>query len=82
MSFATPPLGSVRMSSKRVVILHHNGLHRIVGVFDPSVHTLRPYVEFDQGGEKIAATLKEEQKHFVIYTEIDKKKFSLFGKKS
>lgn len=67
------------MSTKRVVLLHHTGLHRIVGMFDPSVHTLREYVEFDQNGERIAATLKEDQARFVIYQEIDKKKFSLFG---
>jgi hypothetical protein len=67
------------MSSKRVVVLHTNGLHRIVGVFDPSVHTLREYVEFDHAGTVTAATLKEEQAHFVLYQEIDKKKFSLFG---
>jgi hypothetical protein len=69
------------MPLKRVVILQKSGLHRIVGVFDPSVHTLREYVEFDNAGEKCAATMVEEQPRYVIYKEIDKKKFSLFGGK-
>jgi hypothetical protein len=68
------------MAFKRVVLLHHSGLHRIIGQFDPSVHTLREYVEFDQGGERIAATLKAELPSYVVYSEIDQKKFSLFGK--
>ena len=60
---------------KRVVLLRRSGLHIIVGTFDPSVHTLRDFVEFDVRGysgtqERTSASLLQVQPRFVLYREI------------
>jgi len=60
---------------KRVVLLHQSGLHRITGMFDSSVHTLRDYVEFERETPlgtrlRVKARLASTQDRYVIYQEI------------
>jgi hypothetical protein len=54
-----------------------------VGVFDPSVHTLRDFVEFDvtTGGksEHIAASLLQVQTRFVLYRQVIKNVKGVLG---
>lgn len=68
---------------KKVVLLHSSGLHRIVGSFDPSVHTLREFVEFDvmQNGkaERIEASLFQVQPRYVIYRQVMKTTKGILG---
>lgn len=59
---------------KRVVLLHRSGLHRIIGTFDPSVHTARDFIEFQivQGGktEQTGASLLKMTPRYVLYRQI------------
>lgn len=62
-------------TKKRVVLLHRSGLHRIMGTFDSSVHTLRDFIEFDirryDGTvERTAASLLSVQPRFVVYRQV------------
>jgi hypothetical protein len=51
---------------KRVVLLSRSGMHRIVGVFDPSIHEARTIVSF----EGIDASLDAVLPRFIVYREM------------
>lgn len=67
---------SDRQTRKRVVLLLRSGLHRIVGVYDPSVHELHEFIDFgviknDKGLlEKVEASLMKVQPRFVLYRQV------------
>jgi hypothetical protein len=50
---------------KRVVLLSRSGMHRIVGVFDPSIHEARTVVSFDGVDASLDAVLPR----FIVYRE-------------
>lgn len=56
---------------KRVVLLHRSGLHRIIGEFDPSVHTTRPMIELTlktgTTNEHVCAELFRVEPRFLLY---------------
>lgn len=59
---------------KRVVLLHKGGVHRIIGLLDPSIHTPRKFIEFDVVTSRgqlqhTSASLVAEQSRFVLYRE-------------
>jgi hypothetical protein len=58
---------------KKIVLLTRDGMHHIVGAFDPSVHTVRDYIEFemirDQKVEQVGASLIAVKPRFIFYRE-------------
>lgn len=61
-----------REPKKKVAVLHNDGLYRIMGTFDPSVHEMREFVEFDvlhgDGSiEHVAASLWKVLPRYILY---------------
>ena len=58
---------------KRVVLMTRDGINHIIGTFDPSVHTLRDFIEFkivrNGRAEPVGASLITVKTRFVLYRE-------------
>lgn len=52
---------------KRVVFVDRDGLYTIVGLFDPSVHTLRPVISVQRYAQMVEASLWRVMPRLVIY---------------
>ena len=62
-----------RETVKRVVLLQRDGVNRIIGTFDPTIHTAREHVQFGiaRGGvvEQTHARLLKIAPRYIIYQE-------------
>lgn len=58
---------------RRVVLRQADGLHRIIGTYDPSVHTIRDTVQFSRARNgqvvPINAALVRVEDRLVLYAE-------------
>jgi hypothetical protein len=61
-----------RIPRKRVVLHQADGVYRIVGMFDDSIHEVRPEVEYRYAGrpDVVKAGLALVADRFILYREI------------
>jgi hypothetical protein len=52
---------------KRAILIHRSGLHRIMGVLDPTQHEIRPFIELEHEGEHLMAGLIKITPRMVVY---------------
>jgi len=55
---------------KRALLLHTNGLVRILGIFDPAEHEAKTYIELMIGEEKVQAGLIKVTTRTLVYKQI------------
>lgn len=58
------------LNGKRAVLVHANGMSRIMGVFNEQEHELRPEIGVDFGSRVVNAGLVKVDKRRIVYKEI------------
>lgn len=54
------------------MLRHRNGINQIVGIFDDSVHQMRPRIVFGDEQLRVYADLAGVKEHYILYIEVSK----------